>query len=172
MAEESKVSVEMGKEPASAKAKSGAVSRVGDFEQDIEQMFENFLSRNWLRPFRDFPTFPSLRGTFEARLPKVDVIERDAEIAVKAELPGYEKKDIQVSLTDRTLTIRASTRKETKEEKGEYFRREISTGEVSRTLTLPAEVDGTKAKAEFKDGLLDIVVPKVAKSSRHQVEVK
>jgi len=172
MAEESKVSVELGKESAPAKGKSGAVSRVGDFEQDIEQMFENFLSRNWLRPFRDFPSLPSLRGSVEARLPKVDVIERDGEIAVKAELPGYDKKDIQVSLTDRTLTIRATTRKETKEEKGEYFRREISSGEVSRTLTLPSEVDGARTKAEFKDGLLEIVAPKVTKSSRHQVEVK
>ena len=171
MAAESKVSVELGKDTAPAKPKATSVTRLGDFEQEVEQIFENFLSRNWLRPFRDFPALPSLRG-LEARFPKVDVIERDTEIAVKAELPGYEKKDLHVSLTDRTLTIRASTRKETKEEKGEYYRREISTGEVSRTVTLPAEVDAQKAKAEFKDGLLEIVVPKVAKSSRHQVEVK
>jgi HSP20 family protein len=171
MAEESKVTVEMAKDNPPAKAKAGPVSRLGDLEQDIEQMFENFLSRNWLRPFRDFPSMPSLRA-LEGRMPKVDVIERDNEVAVKAELPGYEKKDIQVSLAERTLTIRASTRRETKEEKGEYYRREISTGEVSRTLTLPAEVDGTKAKAEFKDGVLEIVAPKIAKSNRVQVEVK
>lgn len=171
MAEESKVTVEMAKDNPPAKPKAGPVSRLGDLEQDIEQMFETFLSRNWLRPFRDFPSMPSLR-TLEGRMPKVDVIERDNEVAVKAELPGYEKKDIQVSLAERTLTIRASTRKETKEEKGEYYRREISTGEVSRTLTLPAEVDGTKAKAEFKDGVLEIVAPKIAKSNRVQVEVK
>ena len=77
-----------------------------------------------------------------------------------------------MSLTDRTITIRASTRKEEKEEKGEYFRREISTGEASRTLRLPAAVDGQKAKAEFKDGILEIVVPKIEKAKRVQVEVK
>jgi HSP20 family protein len=169
--ESTQVTVEMGGKEATP-APSKAASRFDEFEQEMERMFESFLSRNWLRPFRDFPALPGFRGTFEARLPKVDVIERDAEIAVKAELPGFEKKDIEVSLTDRTLTIRGSTRKETQEEKGEYYRREISTGEISRTVTLPAEVDGTKAKAEFKDGLLEIVVPKTEKSNRVQVEVK
>jgi HSP20 family protein len=167
-AKEPKVTVDIDKAPA--EAKPGAVSRFDDFEQDIERMFENFMSRSWLRPFRDLP---SLRGGLELpKTPRVDLVERDAEIAVRAELPGVDRKDLQVSLTDRTLTIRASSRKENKEEKGEYFRREISTGEVSRTLTLPAAVDGTKAKAEFKDGILEIVVPKIEKAKRVQVEVK
>ena len=79
---------------------------------------------------------------------------------------------MEVSLTDKTITIRATTRNETNEENGEYHRREISTGEVSRTLPLPAEVDGQKASAEFKDGILEIVLPKVAKSKRVQVDIK
>lgn len=167
-AKEPKVTVDIDKAPA--ETKPAAVSRFDDFEQDIERMFESFMSRSWLRPFRDFP---SLRGGLELpKAPRVDLVERDNEIAVRAELPGVDKKDVHVSLTDRTITIRASTRKEEKEEKGEYYRREISTGEVSRTLTLPAAVDGQKAKAEFKDGILEIVAPKVEKAKRVQVEVK
>jgi HSP20 family protein len=170
MAEEAKqgnVSVEMKKDPA-AEPKGGPVRRFDEFEQDMERLYESFLSRNWLRPFRDLP---SLRH-FEGRMPRVDVLERDGEIAVRAELPGVEKKDLTVTLSDRSVTIQASTRTETKEEKGEYYRREISTGQVSRTVTLPADVDGTKAKAEFKDGLLEILIPKTKKSSRVKVDVK
>jgi HSP20 family protein len=165
-AKESKVSVDMEKAPA----KASPVSRIEDFETDIERLFDNFMSRGWLRGFRDFPS-PRL-GLELPKAPRVDVVERDNEIAIRAELPGVDKKDVQVSLTDRTITIRASTRKEEKEEKGEYFRREISTGEASRTLRLPAAVDGQKAKAEFKDGILEIVVPKIEKAKRVDVEVK
>ena len=166
----SKVSVDLDKTPAPSKSKEGAVTRFDEFERDIERMFDNFMSRNWLQPFRDLP---SLRGNLELpRAPRVDLVERDGEVVVRAQLPGVDKKDIEVSLTDRTITIRASTRKEDKEEKGEYYRREISTGEVSRTLALPAEVDGTKAQAEFKDGILEIMIPKIAKSKRVQVDVK
>jgi HSP20 family protein len=165
-AKEPKVTVDIERAPA----KPAAVSRFDDFENDIERMFENFMSRSWLRPLRDLP---SLRGSLELpKAPRVDLVERDNEIVVRAELPGIDKKDVHVSLTDRTITIRASTRKEEKEEKGEYFRREISTGETSRTLRLPATVDGEKAKAEFKDGILEIVVPKIEKAKRVQVEVK
>jgi len=152
-------------------ATSRGVTRWDDFEQEMERAFEGFLSRNWLSPFRGLPGLPSLR-TLEARLPKVDVIERDGEVVVRAELAGVDKKDLEVSLLERALTIRATTRKEEKEEKGEYYRREISSGEVSRTVRLPADVDGTKAKAEFQDGILEIIVPKLEKSSRVKVDVK
>jgi len=164
-AKESKVSVDLDKAPA-PKARGG-ITRFDDLEQDIERMFESFMSRNWLRPFRDFA---NLRSSVDLpRVPRVDLVERDNEVAIRAELPGVDKKDVEVTLTDRTITIRASSRKEEKEEKGEYYRREISTGETSRTLTLPAEVDGTKAAAEFKDGILEVVIPKIAKSKRVQV---
>jgi HSP20 family protein len=167
---ESKVSVDIDKAPVAPKEKTTAVTRFDEFERDMERMFENFMSRNWLRPLRDIP---SLRTSLDLpRSPRVDLVERDHEVAIRAELAGYDKKDVKVSLTDKSITISASTRKEVKEEKGEYYRREISTGEVSRTLALPAEVDGTQAKAEFKDGILEVVIPKLAKSKRHDIEVK
>ena len=173
---DTKVSVDLDKTPEPTKESGGAVGRLDEFERDMERMFDNFMSRNWMRPFRDMPSLrdlPSLRGSLEAaRAPRVDIVERDNEIAIRAELPGIDKKDIEVSLTDKIITIRATTRSETNEEKGEYHRREISTGEVSRTLSLPAEVDGQKANAEFKDGILVIVLPKVAKSKRVQVDIK
>ena len=163
------VTVDVNKTVTPAEPKRTGLTRFGDIEREVEELFDNFMSRNWMRPFRwDLPTLRSA----DARLPKVDVIERDGEILVRAELPGVEKKDVHVSLTDRTVTIKASTRTESKEEKGDYFRQEISTGQVSRTVTLPAEVDGQKATAEFKDGLLEVTIPKTPVANRIRVDVK
>jgi len=162
------VTVDVGKAATPAEPKRTGLSPL-DIEREFEGLFDNFMSRNWMRPFRW--DLPRLRSA-EARLPKVDVIDRDSEIHVRAELPGVEKKDIDVSLTDRTVTIKASTRTEKKEEKGDYYRQEISTGQVSRTVTLPAEVDGEKATAEFKDGLLEVTIPKTAAAKGIRVDVK
>jgi HSP20 family protein len=172
-AKESKVTVDLEEDKTPApQGSGGALTRFDEFERDIERLFENFMSRNWMRPFRDFPTVPSLRNLAMPRTPKVDMVERDNEVCVRAELPGFDKKDVKVSLTDRAITISGSTRKEEKEEKGEYYRREISSGEVSRTLALPCPVDGHGAKAEFTDGILEIVIPKIAKTNRVEVDVK
>ena len=71
---------------------------------------------------------------YEGKTPSVDVIERDNEIMVKAELPGVDKKDLDISVTSNTVTIKGSTSHEEKEEKGDYYRCEISRGSYSRTL--------------------------------------
>ena len=100
------------------------------------------------------------------------MIDRDGEIAIKAELPGVEKKDLDVSLTEDSVTIKGSTRHEQKEEKGDYYRCEISRGEFSRTVALPAAVDTTKAKASFKDGMLELVIPKTEARKRCTINIE
>ena len=108
---------------------------------------------------------------FEGKTPSVDVIEKDDEVIVKAELPGVDKKDLDISVTNNTVTIKGSTSHEEKEEKGDYYRSEISRGSYSRTLSLPAEVDEEKTKAKFKNGILKLTLPKLKKSKRHNVKV-
>jgi HSP20 family protein len=105
-------------------------------------------------------------------MPKLDIIERDNEVLVRAELAGVDKKDIDVSVTDRTVSIKGCTKKETREEKGDYFRAEISQGSFSRTATLPCEVDGEQAKAKFSDGMLELTIPKLEASKRHPIKVE
>jgi HSP20 family protein len=100
------------------------------------------------------------------------VIERDDAVIVKAELPGVDKKDIDVSVTSNTVTIKGSTSHEEKEEKGDYYRCEMSRGSYSRTLSLPADVDEGKAKAKLKDGILELTLPKVKKSKRQSIKVE
>ena len=140
--------------------------------EDIERMFDNFLRRGFMRPFHwDWPSWSELAAPLEDKLPRVDVIDRDEAIVVRAEVPGVEKKDLDVSVSDNTVTIKGSTRHEEKEEKGDYYRHEISTGAFSRTVALPADVDGSRAKANFKDGVLELTLPKMEKSRRHSVKL-
>jgi len=105
------------------------------------------------------------------KVPKVDVIDREGEVVVKAEIPGVEKKDIDISVGEDAVTIKGEIRHEEKEEKGDYYRCEISRGAFSRTVALPAAVDGAKAKANFKDGVLELTLPKVEKAKRHTIKL-
>lgn len=133
---------------------------------DIERMLEDFFGRRWMRPagseraFAEMPAFPN-----------VDVIDRDDNLLVRAEVPGYKKDEIEISVTDSLLTIKGETRAEKKEEKGDYYRCEISHGAFSRTVALPAAVDDTKAKASMKDGMLELSLPKLEKSKRHTIAI-
>jgi HSP20 family protein len=104
--------------------------------------------------------------------PKVDVIDREDEVLVRAELPGVEKQDVNVTLADDVMTIKAESQRETKEEKGELHRAEIYRGSFQRSFTLPGSVDESKAKATMKDGILEVVMPKVEKAKRTAVKVE
>jgi HSP20 family protein len=70
------------------------------------------------------------------------------------------------------MTIKGQTKREEKEEKGDYYRCEISRGEFSRMLTLPADVDDTKAKAELRDGVLEISLPKAEGTKKRDVKIQ
>ena len=151
--------------------KSHPVHMMRPFEE-MERMFEDFATRGWLRPFRwDRPLLGELGASDEARIPNVDVIERDGEILVTAELPGVEKKDLDISLTKNTVTIKGKKSHKEEDKGGDYYRCEISSGAYMRMLTLPADVDENKAKAKFKDGVLEITLPKVEKAQRRSIKV-
>lgn len=146
------------------------VQVVNPFDE-MDRWFDQVFPRSWMQPF--FRTgWLDQDAPWGTKAFKVDVIDRDTEIVVRAELPGVRKDDLDVSLTDNVLTMRAHTRNETTDEHDRYHRREISTGEFQRTLRLPAEVDGDHTKATFKDGVLELVAPKVQGSNRHSINVE
>ena len=141
--------------------------------EEMDRLFEDYFSRGWMRPFRwEWPSLGEMAKPFEGKMPKVDVIERDDEVVVKAELPGVDKKDLDVSVTENSVTIKGTTSHEEKEEKGDYYRCEISRGAYARTVALPSYVDADKAKASFKDGVLELKLPKVEKAKRRSIEIK
>jgi len=152
--------------------KAASAFDIGKFE-DMERMFDKFFTRGWLRPWRqEWPALGEFNKLFEARFPHVDVIDRDGEIIVKAELPGVDKKDLDISLTEDSVMIKGSTLREKKEEKGDYYCSEISRGEFARNIVLPATVDSSKAKASLKDGMLELVLPKVEGRKRRTITVE
>ena len=135
--------------------------------EEFERLMEDFLGRSWLRPLRWEPSaWP------EARVPKVDVVDGEKQILVRAEIPGVTREELDVSVSDSTVTIKGETRSEERQEKGDYYRCEIASGAFSRTVALPAEVDGDKAEAKFTDGVLELTLPKVKQARRRRVEVK
>ncbi len=141
--------------------------------EEMERMFGGMFPRGRMRPFEwEWPTWPEMTAFVEGKMPKMDIIERDDEVLVRAELAGVDKKDIDVSVSDNTVTVKGSTREESKEEKGDYFRSEITRGSFSRTATLPCDVDGSKAKASFKDGILELTLPKFEGSKRRTIKVE
>ncbi len=140
--------------------------------EEMDRMFDQYFRRGWMRPWRfEWPSFPEV-SLPDMKVPKVDVVDRESEVVVKAEVPGVDKKDIDISVGEDTVTIKGSTRHEEKEEKGDYYRCEISRGAFSRTVAQPANVDGSKTKANFKDGVLELVLPKVEKSKRHSIKLE
>lgn len=141
--------------------------------EEMERMFENFMGADWPRPMQwEWPRMMRMRMPLEGKLPRVDVIDRKADVLVRAELPGVDKKDLDVSLSENSVTIKGSTRQESKQEEGDYYRCEISQGAFMRTLLLPCAVDSEAAKASFKDGLLELVLPKREAAKRHSIKVE
>ena len=144
---------------------------VSPFEE-YERLFDQLVPRSWLSPLR-WERFPfSELPSIDVRAPRLDVVERDGEVVVKAEIPGVNKEDVRITVSGNRLTIKGETKREEKEEKGDYYRCEISRGAFSRTVTLPTEVDETKAKAEMKDGMLEITLPKVEQTKKSEIKIQ
>ncbi len=103
--------------------------------------------------------------------PPVDVYETDSEVVVKAELPGIRKEDIDVTIKENAVHIKAE-RKEEKEEKTEnVYRVERFYGKIERVVPLPVDVKPDKAKAEYKDGVLEVRIPKEKVSKEAKVKI-
>lgn len=108
----------------------------------------------------------------ESWYPSVDVSEGNKEIIVKAEIPGVDRKDIDISLDGRLLTIKGEKKHE-KEESGEqYHRVESSFGYYQRTIELPAEVDASDVDATYKNGILKLKLKKVKEAATKTIKIK
>ena len=132
--------------------------------------FPNWPDHNLLsRFFEDFaaPNHLSERNW----VPSIDVAENDSAFTVKAEVPGMDKNDLDITLTDGLLTIKGEKKNEHKEEEENYHLVETSYGSFSRTLRLPTDVEMSKVDAKYKDGVLTIVLPKAEETTPKKIEV-
>ncbi len=144
-------------------------SEMARWEREMERMFDDFFGRR-LRPIWDERWWPA--RTLGISAPAVDLYEEKDEIVAKAELPGMGKDDIQVHIADHHLTIKGEKKKEEEVKEGSYYRSERSYGSFSRSVELPAEVQLEKAKASFKNGVLEIRLPKSEEAKKKEIKVK
>ena len=139
--------------------------------RELERRLEEAFSDGWRFPSRwevpDWSRFSKLKFL----TPRVDIVDRNDDILVRADVPGVKKDNLDVTLTDNTITIKGITSEEKKEENGDYFRSETMKGSFSRTMYLPSDVDGNRAESTFKDGMLEVIVPKLDKAKRIKVVV-
>lgn len=107
-----------------------------------------------------------------AWVPAVDVHEEPKQFVVRADLPGVKPTDIEITAEDGVLSLRGSRQFEHKTEDGHYSRVERVSGKFARTFTLPENVQTDAIKAQFKDGVLELTIPKVAKAEPRRIEVQ
>jgi len=173
MANETKQEISVSSTPRTEVAEPRSSQIFGPIEE-VERLFDRLMPRGWLAPMAW--NWPLWKGFDESlgniRVPQLDVIDRDKDVLIRAELPGVEKKDLDVSLNETSLTIKGKTSREVTEEKKDYFRCEISRGSFSRTLAIPSGVNAAKTTASLKDGILEIILPKEESAQRRSVEVK
>jgi HSP20 family protein len=144
--------------------------------QEIDRLFDDFGQGFW-RPFgRSFFTQePSFRREKSpATMPAVDVIESEKAYEVTAELPGMDEKNIEVKVADGVLTIKGEKREEKEEKKKDYYLQERSFGSFERSFGLPEGVDADKIEANFKKGVLTVMLPKKPEAQKpvKKIEVK
>ena len=135
--------------------------------RDLDKWFEDIFPR----PFAPF-SFPRLRIAAEEIMPDVDIFQTDKDVVLKAELPGMKKEDIDVTLTAGTITISGEKKKEDEVKKKDYYKYERSYGSFCRTFSLPAEVKADKVKSTFRDGVLEVIMPKSEEAKKKEVKVK
>jgi len=135
---------------------------------DLDRWFDESL----LRPFAPVG-LPRLRSLIaEEIMPSVDLFEEGEELVVKAELPGIKKEDIDIRLTDGMITISGEKKKEDEIKRKDYYKWERSYGSFCRSFELPAEVQKDKVKSTFKDGVLEVRMPKSPDAIQKEVKIK
>jgi HSP20 family protein len=140
-----------------------SIQRFDPFNELVDDLFKGFLVR---------PVAYDGRGETIPRV-KVDVTERNGAYVVAAELAGVKKEDIQVTIDGAQVTLAAETKREREVEKDErLLHTERTFGKVTRSFTLPQEVDESKAEAKFRDGVLELTLPKKSAAAKKQITIQ
>lgn len=130
-------------------------------------MRKNLTSASW-DPFTIFEELERPRFF----VPAVDVHEEENQYVLRTDLPGINKENLDVSVAENVLTIRGERKEENEKKEKGYWYSERWTGSFQRSLELPAEADASKIKASFKDGVLELIVPKSEKAAPKQIKVE
>ncbi len=138
-------------------------NRATEFSRDLGNMYDRFFEPHFLSPSYLFG-----EGKWD---PTLDISEGNKNITVKAEIPGIEAKDLNISIDGRFLTIKGEKKREQKEKDENYYRVERSYGYFNRTIELPAEVNSDKVDASYRRGILKIKLRKAKGSETKRIKI-
>jgi HSP20 family protein len=151
---------------------SRSVARMSKPLLSMEDFIENLFSRSLIDPMSWRRPLLAELEDFELKFPRIDMVDRENELLIRAELPGVSKDELEITVAEDFLTITVNREASEKESSEHFYRAEMSRGSLERAIPLPVDVVGDKAKAELKDGILELVIPKATKVSRHKVNVR
>jgi HSP20 family protein len=121
--------------------------------------------------FNDFPFWGSLDETRDKWVPSVDVLEKNGDLILRAEMPGMTEKDIDLRIEGDTLTLKGERKMENEDKKSNYHRVESFYGSFTRSFRLPDSVDYDKVSAEYKNGVLTVTLPKKPEVKPREIPV-
>ena len=137
---------------------------VRSLRDEMDRLFTTFSE--------DWPENGLVRSVPCAWYPAVDIEENENEYLLRAELPGMEVDDVDISLTDNVLTIKGEKKLEKEEKEKNYHHVECRYGTFQRTFQLPPNVDANKVKAEFSKGVMTVHIPKSPETKPKKIEIK
>ena len=136
-------------------------TRFPSLKEEMDKVFEDFFGR---------AGFPSLREG--GWMPAVDIHETKKDIVVTMDIPAIDPKEVSITVVDDKLTVKGERKRETEVKEEDFYKNERLCGSFQRTVQLPTEVEGDKAKATYKDGVLKIVVPKSRKAVPKEIRIE
>ncbi|HKA33108.1 MAG TPA: Hsp20/alpha crystallin family protein [Candidatus Binatia bacterium] len=143
------------------------LAEIARWERDFDRMLENFFRGRFPLSFED-----RWSERLGVREPAIDLYEDKDDIVVKAEMPGLSKDDIEVDITDHLLILKGEKKKAEEANERDYYRSERVYGSFVRSIPLPSETDPQKAQATFKNGVLEVRLPKSEEAKKREIKVK
>ncbi len=143
------------------------MKEIEEMRRDMERLFEEFFEP--VRRRRRYWGRTTEEGVI---VPNIELYDRKGEIVVRAEIPGVDKKDIDLTITENALTIKGEVKRQEEVKEEDFYAAEIRYGSFSRTIPLPVEVDSEQARATYKNGILEIVLPKKEEAKPKEIKVE
>lgn len=137
--------------------------------EDMDRMFESFLPGIAARSGQELQTRGGAQGLW---MPRVEVLEREGNLMVRADLPGIRKEDLQIDVTEDALVLHGERRQESEEERGGVYRSEVAYGSFHRAIPLPEGANAENAQARFENGVLEITIPMSQPSRARRIEIQ
>jgi len=134
----------------------------------IDNLLNDWPFRSSL--LREFP-FDSFNSRSESWVPAVNILEKEGNLILQAELPGFDEKSIELKLEGNVLTLKGERKLENESDRANYHRVESFHGTFTRSFTLPETVEADKIKADFKNGILTVVIPQKPEVQPRQIPV-